>query len=90
MRAGHILNGAIIINRKWKVMCFLQNSWPYGLIQVYVKLEIQSFSVHFSVDNICLTTPQILINVATVRWITVHINIATALCCTLEMARLVL
>ena len=30
-------------------MCLLRNSWPYGLIQVYLELEIQSFSVHFSV-----------------------------------------
>ena len=49
---------------------FSQNCWPYGLIQVHLKLEIQFFSVHFSIDiNICLTTctPQLLI---TVRWVT--------------------
>ena len=69
------------------MMCFLQNSSPYSLIQVYIKLKIQSFSVHFSVDIIiCLTAPQILINVATVRWITAHINIATTLYCVVKMA----
>ena len=37
--------------------------WTYRLIQVYLKLEIQSSSVHFSIDiNNCLTTPQPLIN----------------------------
>ena len=58
------------------MMCFLQNSSPYGLIQVYVKLEIQSFSVHFSVDIICVTVrggggPQILINVGVSHYHTI-------------------
>ena len=71
-------NGATIVNSwKWCISFKTACLTVWFLIQVYVKLEIQSFSVHFSVDIVYLTAPQILINVATVRWITAHINIAS-------------